>query len=166
MIHVLEMPEHGEPSAWFAYNYDDFAIKVAADDPLREHEIFDVFTARDLLESVGHTHLTSEARAAFPAITALGDAHGWDTVLYRADHLLGRGVFSDKPVVPREAQVAALRARATLDHPLQYRIYWTDADAMGAYEGADPLLNSPAHWKARHLLREQLLALELLADDA
>lgn len=166
MIHVLEMPEHGEPTAWFAYNDDDLAIKVAAGDALQDHEIFDVLTPRDLLESVGHTDLTPEARAAFPAISALGDAHGWDTVLYRADHLLGRGVFSPTPVQPREALVAALNARATPDHPTQHRIYWTDAEAMGAFEGADALICTPANRKARHMLREQLLALELLADDA
>lgn len=166
MIHVLEMPEHGEPTAWFAYNDDDLAIKVAAGDALQDHEIFDVLTPRDLLESVGHADLTDASRAAFPAITALGDAHGWDTVLYRADHLLGRGVFSTAPVQLREAMVAALQARSNPDHPTQHRIYWNDADAMGAFEGADQLICEPAHWKARHRLREQLLALELLADDA
>lgn len=166
MIHVLEMPEHGEPKAWFAYDNDDLAIKVAADDTLQAFEIFDVLTPRDLLESVGHTDLTEAARAAFPAISALGDAHGWDTVLYRADHLLGRGVFSTTPVQPREAMVAALNARATPDHPMQHRIYWNDAEAMGAFEGADPVISTPANWHARHMLREQLLALELLADDA
>lgn len=166
MIHVLEMPEHGEPTAWFAYNDDDLAIKVAAGDALQDHEIFDVLTPRELLEVVGHADLTPEARTAFPAICALGDAHGWDTVLYRADHLLGRGVFSPTPVQSREALVAALNARATPDRPMRHRIYWTDAEAMGAFEGADPLICEPAHWKARHRLREQLLALELLADDA
>lgn len=166
MIHVLEMPEHGEPKAWFAYDNDDLAIKVAADDALQAFEIFDVLTPRDLLESVGHDDLTEAARAAFPAISALGDAHGWDTLLYRADHLLGRGVFSATPVLPREALTAALQARFGDLHATQLSIYWNDADAMGAFEGADPLICTPANWQARHMLREQLLALELLADDA
>lgn len=162
MIHVLEMPEHGEPKAWFAYNDDDLAIKVAADDTLQAFEIFDVLTPRELLESVGHADITGEARAAFPAISALGDAHGWDTVLYRADHLLGRGVLSPTPVLPHAAMEAALQARPGMTH----RIYWNDAEAMGAFEGADPVIAMPSNWHARHMLREQLLALELLADDA
>ncbi len=53
MIYVVELPEQGDPRAWFAYDDEDFARKVAASDPLEAWEIHDELTARDLLEANG-----------------------------------------------------------------------------------------------------------------
>lgn len=45
------------------------------------------------------------------------------------------------------------------------RIFWSEAEATAAFErAADPLWQGQG-WKARHALREQLAALEVLADD-
>ena len=160
MIFVVELPEQGNPRAWFAYDDDDFARKVAASDPLDPWEIHDELTARDLLEASGHAGPDEGAREGSPAICALGDAHGWDTPLYRADHLLGRGVLRTEPVAERDALAAALAARGG-----QSCIYWNDREAIGAFEGADPRLAGEARWWARRALYEQLVALEVLADD-
>lgn len=160
MIYVVEIPEPGDPMAWFAYDDDDFERKVVATDPLQAWEIHDAVTARELLEDVGHATPDAGARARFPAICALGDTHGWDTRLYRADHLLGRGVFQVQPVGMREALTAALAARGG-----ERCIYWSEVDALRAFEGADPRLMGPARWRARRALHEQLVALDVLADD-
>ncbi|WP_370869385.1 hypothetical protein [Variovorax ginsengisoli] len=172
MIHVVELPQQGDPRAWFAYDDDDFARKVAATDALQAWEIHDALTARDLLESAcdGPEGAFANAgpgapvdvatRERFPAICALGDAHGWDTPLYRADHLLGRGVLRAEPVAERDALSAALAARGGLSC-----VYWNDRDAIGAFEGADPRLAGKERWWARRALYEQLVELEVLADD-
>lgn len=160
MIHVVELPEAGDPRAWFAYDDEDFATKVAASDPLKPWEIHDELTARDLLEGAGQSVIDDEARERFPAICASAEEHGWDTPLYRADHLLGRGVLCTEPVARRDALAAALAARGVATC-----LYWSDRDAIGAFEGADPRLAGKAHWWARRALYEQLVALEVLADD-
>ncbi|MDF1484092.1 hypothetical protein PY257_02655 [Ramlibacter sp. H39-3-26] len=160
MIYVVELPEQGDPRAWFAYDDEDFARKVAASDPLQAWEIHDRLTARDLLDANGAAPDDPAARGRFPAICALADEHGWDTPLYRADHLLGRGVLRVELVSEREALTAALSVRAG-----GRCIYWSDRDAIGAFEGADPRIAGKAHWRARRALYEQLVALEVLADD-
>lgn len=160
MIHVVERPERGDPCAWFAYGDEDLARKVAATDALQPWEIHDVLTASELLEALGHASPDATARAALPAICGLGDAHGWDTPLYRADHLLGRGVLRPEPVGEREALAAALAARG--EHTC---IYWSDTEAVAAFEGHDPRLAGEANWWARRALYRQLVELEVLADD-
>ena len=161
MIYVVELPEQGQPRAWFAYDDEDFSRKVAASDPLQAWEIHDELTARGLLEDLGHPVIDDQARERFPAICALGGEHGWDTLLYRADHLLGRGVFRTEPVAERDALTAALAARSGVTSC----IYWSDRDAIGAFEGADPRIAGKALWWARRALYEQLVELEVLADD-
>lgn len=160
MIYVLELPLTGRPRAWFAYDEDDFARKVAASDALEDWEIHDALTAQSLLETLGHSAVDAQARADFPAVCALGDTHGWDTLLYRADYLLGRGVLRPEPVSERDAMTAALAAREGL-----HCVYWGDRDAIGAFEGADPRIAGKANWWARRALYEQLVELEVLADD-
>ncbi len=161
MIYVLELPEQGDPRAWFAYDDEDFSRKVAATDPLQPWEIYDDRTARELLEDLDCPAIDSAARARFPALCTLGDTHGWDTPLYRADHLLGRGEFHTEPVTERDALSAALSARTDATR----YVYWSDRDAIGAFEGADPRIAGKDHWWARRALYEQLVAIEVLADD-
>lgn len=159
MIYVLEVPAQGLPKAWFAYDDEDFSRKVAASDPLQPWEIYDEVTPRSLLEALGHEATSAQARAHYPALCALGDEHGFDTPLYRADYLLGRGVLRAEPVSARAALAAALSARGAVF------VYWDERAAIGAFEGADPRIAGPAHWHARRALYEQLVALEVLADD-
>lgn len=159
MIHVIEGPMAAPPSAWFAFDEHDFARKVVATDSLESWEIHDRITPLELLEA-GGLQPGETARATCPEICALGERHGWDRMLYRADHLLGRGVLRAEPVSLREAMVAALRARGN-----DCRIYWDDVQALAAFEGADPWLQGRQNWHKRRALHEQLVALELLADD-
>ncbi len=44
-------------------------------------------------------------------------------------------------------------------------IYWSEAQAVGAFEGADSRIGGTEGWRARRALYEQLVALEVLADD-
>jgi len=157
VIYVVEQSDSAPPLAWFAYDDDDFARKVAASDPLGPEEIYDVSTPRELLGFSGPSP-GADARAQYPSICAIGDAYGWDTPLYRADYLLGRGLCRPGPVTRRDASEAALKARGDC------LVYWNDRDAIGAFEGADPRLAGERHWHARRALYEQLVALEVLAD--
>lgn len=160
MIYVVECRPDRAPSAWFAFHLADLMRHVAADDALQEWEIHDEVTPRALLDSLGHERVDEHARKAFPSVCALGDEHGWDTTLYRADYLLGRGVLRTQPVDPREALLAALNARAG-----ECRVYWSDGEALHATEGADPWLCEPARWAARAELQQQLLSVEVMADN-
>ena len=45
------------------------------------------------------------------------------------------------------------------------RIYWSEAEAMCAFESADDPLWQGAGWRARLALRAQLIATEVLAGD-
>jgi hypothetical protein len=47
----------------------------------------------------------------------------------------------------------------------QCRIFWTEAEATAAFERASDPLWQGAGWRARLALRDQLVALEVLADD-
>lgn len=152
MIYVIEFPEQGRAHAWFAFEKEDMARKIYASDPCPEWEIFDVVTARELLSG----RQPADARAEFPGICSLGDQHGWDTPLYRADYLLGGGVFQVEAVAEMDACVAAI-ARRNED----IRIYWSDTQATAALE-SDPLFQSREGYWARDALREQLVSLEIL----
>lgn len=158
MIYVLELLNRREPTAWFAYDDEDLLRKVAASGQLAPEEIYDTATPRELLEFSG-AEPDAPTRERYPSLCAVGDAYGWDTTLYRADYLLGRGVCQREPVVRREAVAAALAARG------ECIVYWNDRDAVGASEGADPRIAGEARWHARRALYEQLVALEVLADD-
>ncbi|MEY2891999.1 MAG: hypothetical protein RJA98_1907 [Pseudomonadota bacterium] len=162
MIFVVEQPDASAARAWFAYDAADFLRKVCAQDPLPEWAVFDVVTPRELLEQAGDLTPDSAAvREANPALCALADAHGWDTPLYRADHLLGLGTFRPEPVSPLDAGMAALTQRGG-----QWRIYGHEDVAMAAVDRPDPLFDAqPSGWRARWALREQLIAVEALADD-
>lgn len=170
MIYILEraadaaagasVQARAEPRAWFAYDEVDLARKVAATDALQPWEIYDCQSAREWLELLAELPPGPEAEARFPALCALGRRHGYDTPLYRADHLLGRGMLQPEPVSLRQALQAALDAR-----PGWTTVYWSDEQALCAFEGGDPALTGPEHWHARRALYQQLVALEVLADN-
>ena len=115
--------------------------------------------ARELLEMTDRTPDAPDARSACPAVCALADQHGWDTPLYRADHLLGNGQLRPEPVTPLDAGMAALLARGG-----QWRVYGHEDVALAAADAPDALFDAPSGWHARRALREQLIAVEALAD--
>lgn len=157
MIYVVQFPREGDPNTWFAYDQDDFVRKVCADDLLEDYQIHDVITPRELLDLAEQTPDSPGVRETFPAICRLADSQGWDHPFYRADYVLGEGVLSPEAISADEAYRAALEQR--LEKVL---IYWEDSAALAALE-ADPALseNSRALY-ARHSLRQQLIALEVL----
>ena len=159
MIFVIELPASAEPRAWFAYDATDLLTKVAAADPLPLWQIHDCISARELLELADETPAAPGIETRHPAVCALAAEHGWDRPLYRADHLLAPGTYRTEPVSEAAAAEAALRARG------EGRIYWSEAQATAAFERADDPAWQGGGWRAHRALREQLIALEVLADD-
>jgi len=169
MIYVLEVPLEGEPHAWFAFHGQDMFNKVMVGESLASWEVHDQTSARELLDMVGHEPGTPQALSQFPGICRLADEFGWDTALYRADHLLGRGVYQPEAVSVEAACDAAMHARVGLSAAegglKAVRIYWSDPEAVLATEGDEPLFKASGGWRAMHALREQLLALDVLAEN-
>jgi hypothetical protein len=152
MIFVLELPAVAEPRAWFAYDARDLLRKVAAADPLPLWQIHDCIDPHDLRELVA-------GLPASHALSALAADQGWDGTLYRADYVLEPGTYAAEPVSEGAAAEAALRARGDC------RVYWNESQATAAFERADDPAWQGGGWRARWALRDQLVALEVLADD-
>lgn len=159
MIFVVEQADPAAPRAWFAWDADDLLRKVAADDPLPLWQIHDRVSARELLELFDETPQAAGLDERQPALWALGRTHGWDTPLHRADHLLEPGTYRPEPVDPCDAAEAALRARGPV------LVLRDESAATAAFEQAGHPAWAGPGWRARWALREQLLALEVLADD-
>ena len=163
MIFVVEVPQQGEPKAWFAYDSEDLLIKVAELDALPIWEIHDQSTPRELIELVGQDPLDPTLSQRLPGLWSLVSEHGLDTPLYRADHLFGEG-YRSEPIDVARACEAALRARvgAALR---DLRIWWSEQEAVLASEDpTEPFFTQPGGWRNLHALREQLLALDVVAE--
>lgn len=159
MIFVVEMPALAQPKCWFAYDTDDLLRKVAAHDRLPLWQIHDRVSARELLEMFDEAPESPGVAERHPQLCSMARAQGWDAPLYRADHLLGEGVYRSEPVSEAAACAAALHSRGDC------RVYWNESEATAAFERKDDPAWQGAGWRARWALREQLVALEVLADD-
>ena len=162
MIYVVEEPKQGgEAKAWFAFDQQDFIRKVHALGGREPWEIYDVTSARELLDLFDKTPDTPGAKDDCPAIFALGEANGWDTPLYRADALLGAGVYQPEKVEEKDAcaAVIALANKDGITHVL-----WSDAEAIAALD-SDPEFDKATHFWARYALRDQMVALEVLEEN-
>lgn len=160
MIYVLEVPLQGEPRAWFAFDAEDLLRKVAAGDTRAAHEIWDCASPRELLDLFDIKPEAPEAAAHYPALHALGRASGWDTLLFRADYLQTPGLYASEPTRLVDACRAALKARGG-----DWRFYEGEQHALIAVDRPDALFDRPGGWRARWALRQQLIAVEALADD-
>lgn len=159
MIYVVEIPEQARPRAWFAFDQQDFVRKVRASKASGDWTIYALATAHGLLGSAGLTADAPGASDAQPEIFALAERHGWEAELYRADYLLGPGEYQTEPVTEFEACVAAVA------HDLRAcRIYLSDESASSALY-RDPLYDVRDGFDAHMALREQLIAMEVIADD-
>jgi hypothetical protein len=159
MIYVVEFPHESRPKAWFAFDQDDFIRKVRAARIQDASTIFEAGSPRSWLGSVGLTPETASANDTHGWIFELAINHGWDTSLYRADHLLGPGVYQTQPVSEFDACIAALGS------DLQAcRVYLSDNAATAALY-SDPVYDVREGFHAHMALREQLIALEVIADD-
>jgi hypothetical protein len=159
MIFIVESGEGTEPRAWFAFDEADLLEKACASDALRPWEVWDCATARELLDLVDETPERPGVAERFPAMFALGEREGWDTPLYRADHLIGRGSYRPEPITRLDACLAALRSRGG-----ELRVYGDETSALAAVDAPDPWFDNTTGWRARLALREQLIATEVLAD--
>lgn len=160
MIYVVEVPPQGEPRAWFAFDDDDLLRKVAGGDAKAGHEIWDRASARELLGLFDERPADPGVAERYPGICAFGAEFGWDTPLFRADYVREAGLYAPEPVRLVDACRAALRARGG-----QYRFYEGEQHALAAVDAPDALYDSGGGWRARWALREQLVAVEALADD-
>ncbi len=152
MIHVVEVPWEGRPQAWFAFDEDDLIGKIQTRRIVAGRQIHMIATARELLAASG-------ADSPPDWIADLAAQHDWDTPLYRADALLEPGHYQREPVSLLHAHLAALAA------PLQRcRVHPNDESALEALHG-DPVYQGREGFYAHMALREQLIALEVLADD-
>lgn len=160
MIYVVEAPPQGTARAWFAFDEGDLLRKVAADDDKAAHEIWDQATARELLDMFDLQPDSPDVDQRCPGIGALGAEFGWDTPLFRADYLQQPGLYAPEPVRLIDACRAALRARGG-----EWRFYEGEQHALVAVDKPDALYDRAGGWRARWALRQQLIAVEALADD-
>lgn len=160
MIYVVEVPAQGEARAWFAFDEGDLLRKVAAGDRRAPHEIWDSASARELLDVFDERPDGAGVAARYPGIHALGIEFGWETPLFRADYLREPGLYAPEPVRLIDACRAALRARGG-----EWRFYEGEQHALIALDKADALFDRSGGWRARWALRQQLIAVEALADD-
>jgi hypothetical protein len=160
MIYVVHVPDRGEARAWFAFDDDDLLRKVAAGDTKAAHEIWDRASARELLELFDDSPARAGVDERYPGIHALGVEYGWETALFRADYLQEPGLYAPEPVRLVDACRAALRARGG-----QWRFYEGEQHALIAVDKPDALFDRAGGWRARWALRQQLIAVEALADD-
>lgn len=160
MIFVVEAPAQSEPQAWFAFDEDDLLRKVALALKQEPWHLWDCRSARELLALFDESPEAEAVAERYPGIWALGNEFGWDTALYRADAVSEPGLYQPEPVTPLQACLAALVAR-----PGEMRLYRDEDTALHAVDAPDPLYDRPGGWRARWALRQQLIAVEALADD-
>lgn len=159
MIYVLELPDQRPPRAWFAFDGADLLRKVAAATGVPAWSIWDRQTPRGLLTLFDERTDSPGVAQRLPVIVELGIASGWDTPVFRADHLPGRQGYSDRPVSLAQACEARLRVQGDC------RVWWTEEQAVLALESDNDPLWTAAGWRAQAALREQLVATEALCDD-
>jgi hypothetical protein len=159
MIYIVEFPHQGRPHAWFAFDRDDFVRKVQATRAREGWVIFDAQTARERLATSGMSPETADVAQTHPDLSELARAHGWDTPLYRADHVFGQGVLQTEPVDVFDASVAALAQNLKT-----CRIHLSDEQAIAALY-RDPLYDPKDGFYAHMALRQQLIAMEAMEED-
>jgi hypothetical protein len=160
LILTLEVPHVGRPSCWFAFNEEDFIRKVRLGRPAAAAAvIFNVSTPRQLLEPAERGPDATERSLRDAEWRALAAAHGTDAAVYRADYLLAAAHYQAEAVSEFVAHVAAVA------HGLKAcRVYYDEEQAMDALL-QDSLYAGEDGFYAHMALREQLIALEVLADD-
>ena len=84
---------------------------------------------------------------------------GWGALLYRADYYTGDQDYTDQPIDEWEAYVAAIGGPED-----ECRIYASDESAVNALYH-DPFYQRLEGYHAHWVLREQLVALEVIAED-
>ena len=154
MIHIVEIDQKHHAHAWFAFDEADFIRKVHVDHDRRPGKvIYDKTTARQLLAAshAGEPHKS-------PDCYKLAAQYGWDVTLYRADYLLGHGIYQAEPVSELRAYLAAVASAS------DFRIYPDDDTAADEID-RDPLFKTKEGLDAFFKLRSQLVEMEILAEN-
>lgn len=149
MIHVVEISENAKAQAWFAYDEHDFVRKVQVrfDTPEWQNWVlYQCATPRQMVAKGEDANL-------------LAEHFGWDTPLYRADFLLEHGQYQLGEIPEFKACLAAV-----VNTCHDWRIYLDDESAADALL-IDQLFQGRDGLQAHIALREQLIAMEILADD-
>lgn len=159
MIYVVEVPPEGKARAWFAFEPEDLVRKVHASKQREGWTIFETTSPRQLLAAHGKRPENHGAAEEHAEVFKLAASYGWDGMLYRADYLLGQGVYQMEPVAEFAACFAAI------EHDLKTcRIYLSDGQAAEELY-RDPLYAGREGFIAHMALREQLIAMEVISDD-
>lgn len=159
MIFTVEVPNEGKAHCWFAFDEGDFVQKVRIARNSLDGVIFAMSTPREMLAARGLVPELPSIPSMHAEVLLLADEHGWDTPLYRADYLLAPGLHQAEEVAEFVAHVAAVA------HTLKScRVYLDEEQAMDALYN-DPLYAGRVGFYPHMALREQLIALEVLADD-
>lgn len=78
--------------------------------------------------------------------------------------VVAQGLLPAGALPAHERAAAEAAVHALLGHG-DCRIWWTEFDATAAFEKLDDPLWAGSGWRARWALREQLVELDVLADD-
>ena len=157
MLYVVEIPEQGKPKSWFAFDENDLMRKVQVAKTQPYPVVYVETTARQQLAKLASDSIEHETERQ--QLQALGEQHGFDTALYRADYLLGPAVYQTEVVDELEACVSALNADLKL-----CRIYGSETAAVNALYH-DPVFDPYKEFYNHMALREQLIAMEVISDD-
>lgn len=150
MIHVVEIHENNHANVWFAFDEDDFVRKVQATYGKEAGVVIYQETTVEQLRSAGGV--------SQEVIQALAAKYTTQTPLYRADYLLGEGVYQAEPVSSLRASLAAVASN------VDFRLYTNDEDALEELD-REPLFRTKEGFYASLKLRSQLVAMEVIAED-
>jgi hypothetical protein len=150
MIHVVEIQENSHAHVWFAFDEEDFVRKVQATYG-KEADI--VIYQKTTVEQ-----LRSANTVSADVIQELATKYGEQTPLYRADYMLGDGVYQAEPISALRASLAAVASN------VDFRIYGKDEDALEELD-REPLFRTKEGFDARLKLRSQLVEMEVIAED-
>jgi len=159
MLYVVEIPHEGRPKSWFAFDQADLMRKVYAAKTESNQTVYGTTTAGEQLEKLGAATGNPDADAERSQLLKLIEQHGGDTVLYRADYLLGSNVYQAEAVSELDACVTALATDLKL-----CRIFGSETAAVNALYN-DPIFDPNKEFYNHMALREQLIAMEVISDD-
>ncbi|MFA5985567.1 MAG: hypothetical protein WC782_16230 [Methylococcaceae bacterium] len=159
MLYVVEVPHEGRAKSWFAFDKEDFMRKVYATQADSNEVIFASTTAREQLERLAAATDSPALAAEQALLQSLAEQHGLDTVLYRADPLLGNAVYQTEAIDEFDACITAIAKGLKV-----CRIYGSETAAVNALY-SDPIYDPVDEFYTHMALREQLIAMEVITDD-
>jgi hypothetical protein len=150
MIHVVEIQENNHAHVWFAFDEADFVRKVQVNyGKEAEVVIYQKTTVQQLFGTSG---------VSVEVINELTAKYGEETPLYRADFMLGDGIYQAEPISALRASLSAVASN------VDFRIYTNDEEALEELD-REPLFRTEQGFEARLKLRSQLVEMEVIAED-